>query len=443
MKKVFMGLAVVCLVLGLIATIQDADGTFLFVGILFAALFGFLAWLWRGKSPIKRTGEQIANVVELEKRKREDYKGLAKPMKVRYWKFRIAGAVVFLLGVFILCKGYGMTVTICIATVVMIAGIAIWGSASPENYNSLTDMGVMISMDRPRTIEEFYEAYKNVKTPLGSGYLVKFRTMKQKALMFGPDDKGQYLYFWLTKDGYIGYIGYSFLNMIKEKYNEPLIPIREDFGDNVSEYLCYTADVLLMERRLKESFEYYIKNGQALPIEESLPSEVYTFNEDFKLTGQHFELHDKDDNLVYEIDGTMPLLSLRIFDSYHNEIFKMTKEVGHALATYRFYYRGDLYGTFEKQFTLVRDKFAMQINDGRLELTEIAGSIGHNFSVTLNGRLIGMIMDNLDITLENIFFDNAVIVVYDEKYLPLITAMAVMVARELARDEDGALPNRI
>ena len=61
MKKVFMGLAVVCLVLGLIATIQDADGTFLFVGILFAALFGFLAWLWRGKSPIKRTGEQIAN----------------------------------------------------------------------------------------------------------------------------------------------------------------------------------------------------------------------------------------------------------------------------------------------------------------------------------------------------------------------------------------------
>jgi len=68
-----MGLAVICFVLKLIATIQDADGTFLFVGILFAALFGYLAWLWRGKSPIKRTGEQIANVVELEKQKREAY----------------------------------------------------------------------------------------------------------------------------------------------------------------------------------------------------------------------------------------------------------------------------------------------------------------------------------------------------------------------------------
>ena len=305
-------------------------------------------------------------------------------------------------------------------------------------------MKVMISMDRARTIEEFYEAYKNVKTPLGSGYLVRFRTMKQKALLFGPDSKGQYLYFWLTKDGCIGYIGYSFLEMmIREKYNEPLIPVRENFGENVSEYLCYTADVLLMQRRLKESFEYYIKNGQALPIEESLPSEVYTFNEDFKLTGQHFELRDKDDNLVYEIDGTVPLLSLRIFDRYHNEIFKMVKVVGHALATYRFYYKDDLYGTFEKQFALVRDKFAMKVSDGQLELTEYAGSIGHNFSVTLNGKVIGMIMDNLDITLANVFFDNAVIVVYDEKYLPLITAMAVMVARELARDEDGGLTNRI
>lgn len=444
MKKVFMGLAAACLVLGLVATVQDSDGVFLFVGILFAAFFGFLAWLWRGKSPVRRAGEQVAAVAESEKRKQKEYKELSKPMKARYWKYRIVGAAVFLLGVLILCKGFGMTVTICIATVVMIVGIAIWGMASPESYNSMTDMCVMISMDRARTIEEFYEAYKNVKTPLGSGYLVRFHTMKQKALLFGPDSKGQYLYFWLTKDGCIGYIGYSCLEMmIKEKYNEPLIPIREDFGENVSEYLCYTADVLLMQRRLKESFEYYIKNGQALPIEESLPSEVYTFNEDFKLTGQHFELRDKDDNLVYEIDGTVPLLSLHIFDRYHNEIFKMVKEVGHALATYRFYYKGDLYGTFEKQFALVRDKFAMKVSDGRLELTEYAGSIGHNFSVTLNGKVIGMIMDNLDITLANVFFDNAVIVVYDEKYLPLITAMAVMVARELARDEDGGLTNRI
>ncbi len=48
----------------------------------------------------------------------------------------------------------------------------------------------------------------------------------------------------------------------------------------------------------------------------------------------------------------------------------------------------------------------------------------------------------MDITIENVVFDNAFLVVYDRKYLPLMIAMAVMVARELARDGDGGLTNR-
>jgi len=170
---------------------------------------------------------------------------------------------------------------------------------------------------------------------------------------------------------------------------------------------------------------------------------VYTFTEDFKLAGQHFELNDKNGNMIYEIDATMPLINLYIYDDCHNEVFKMTKEIGHALATYRFYYKGQPYGVLEKQFVLVKDKFVMEIADGKLELTEYAGSIGHNFAVTLNGTLLGTIMDNMNINVSNIVFDNAVIIVYDKQYLALITAMAVMVARELARDEEGGITNRI
>ena len=36
-----------------------------------------------------------------------------------------------------------------------------------------------------------------------------------------------------------------------------------------------------------------------------------------------------------------------------------------------------------------------------------------------------------------IVFDNSVVIAYEEQYLPLLTAMAVMVARELARDEES------
>ena len=107
-------------------------------------------------------------------------------------------------------------------------------------------------MDCPRKIEEFYEAYKDVRTPLGSGYLVQFYTMRQPALMFGPDKNGDFLYFWLSKDGNIGYLGYSFMtSMIKGKYNDPIFPAEEDFGDNTAKYVCYQSDVLLMQKQLR------------------------------------------------------------------------------------------------------------------------------------------------------------------------------------------------
>ena len=84
---------------------------------------------------------------------------------------------------FLLAIGKKTTLTIpFIETVVLIFGIAIWSMATPENYNSMTDMIAMISMEKPRKIEEFYEAYKNVDTPFGSAWLAKFYTMRQKSL---------------------------------------------------------------------------------------------------------------------------------------------------------------------------------------------------------------------------------------------------------------------
>ena len=68
-------------------------------------------------------------------------------MKKRKWKFRIAGGAVTLLGIYLMAVGYGETITLTIATVVLIFGIAIWSMATPESYNSMTDMIAMISME--------------------------------------------------------------------------------------------------------------------------------------------------------------------------------------------------------------------------------------------------------------------------------------------------------
>ena len=132
-----------------------------------------------------------------------------------------------------------------------------------------------------------------------------------------------------------------------------------------------------------------------------------------------------------------------MLDTENTEVFRLEKQIGHALPTYRFYRNGELYGVLEKQFSLVRDAFTMEVQEGTLTLREYAGTVGHNFQVTLNGTLLGGIMDNLDLTINNLVFDNAFLLVYQKEYLPLLAAMAVMVARELARDKDGGLTNRI
>ena len=141
---------------------------------------------------------------------------LSAPLRARMWKYRMISVIVCALAVWIASKGNWNKIPLSVATVVLIIGVAIWMLGSPDDYNGSTDICSMIAMDCPRKIEEFYEAYKDVRTPLGSAYLVQFYTMKQPALMFGPDKNGDFLYFWLSKDGNIGYLGYSFMtSMIK------------------------------------------------------------------------------------------------------------------------------------------------------------------------------------------------------------------------------------
>ncbi len=451
MKKVWMGLSIACLLIGIFGTAEDVmSGTpfgeaaiILFVFALGAAFFGWLAWLWRLRSPVKRTAEQIGAMADSVRESNQAYRELSPSLKRRVWKHRIIGVILAIIGVRLWSVWNWDTLWITIGTIVLIVGIAVFMMGSPKDYDAITDGAEMIGFDRKRNIREFYEAFKNVRTPLGSGWLCRFISSPYDTLIFGPDSRGQYIYFYLDGNGEVGFIGYSFLkNFISKHLTEPVYPPQEDLGADTAGHLCYHTDIFFFKDWLKESIAQFAKTGVPLTFQASTPSEVYTFTENFKLTGQHFEVEDRNGNTVYEVDSTLPLINLRIFDTQHNEVFRMTKEIGHALATYRFFYRGEPYGVLEKQLTFVRDKFAMNIRDGKLELIEYAGTIGHNFRVTLNGRLIGAIMDNMDITIENILWDNAFLIVYEKEYLPLVVAMAVMVTRELARDEDGGLTNR-
>lgn len=362
---------------------------------------------------------------------------MSASLKLRYVIYRLLSLVVIVTGAMFIMKGYYSRFFISVGTVILIIGIAMWMMASPDSYNSSTDMVQMIAMDRPRKIEEFYEAYKDVQTPLGSCYLAEFRTMRRPALAFGPSSEGDYLYFWLTGDGNLGYIGYSFLEcMIKKRITEPLHPLDENFGTNAATYICYHSDIILMQKGLKKSMEHFVKTGEVLPVLESRPSRVYTFTEDFKLMGQRFDLRDEEGKRIYHIEGSVPLKQFYIYDARNTEIFRVEKRILHALPTYDFYYRGEEYGRLEKKLVLIKDTFTMEVKEGKLVLREYAGSLGHNFFVTLNDRMLGSVMEDLKFTLHNVVFDNSVVICYEEQYLPLLTAMAIMVVREIARDDE-------
>ena len=452
MKKIWLGLTIACLAVGILgsawevmsgAPFWDDGADILFPFLMLAAVFGYLAWLWRKRSPIKRTIEQISAIAGDVKRRSEANKELSPSLKRRMWVHRIVGILVCAAAVYMPIHGDWSTFWISVGTVTLIIGLAIFMLGSPNDYDAGTDAVEMVGFDRKFDINEFYEAFRNMRTPIGSGWLGRFISSPYDALIFGPDMRGQYIYFYLDWSGVVGYVGYSFVKgFISEQLNEPVYPPEEKLGEDTAGHLCYHTDIFFFKDWLKESLEQFAKTGTPLPFTKSEPSEVYTFTENFKLTGERFKVKDKDDNIVYEVEGTIPLINLRIFDTQGEEVFRMTKEIGHALATYQFFCKGEPYGLLEKQLTFVRDKFAMEVKDGSLEMTEYAGTVGHNFKVTLNGRLIGAIMDNMDITIRNVIWDNAFLIVYDKNYLALITAMAVMVTRELARDDEGGITNR-
>ena len=185
-------------------------------------------------------------------------------MEVRKWTHRIVGALVILLGGLVLLKGYESMILITIATILIIVGVSIWMSSTPESYNAgSSDMVMMIGMGQPKKLEDIYEAYKNVETPLGSAWLGKLRTMKAKAMVFGPNTQGEYLYFWLTKNGKIGYLGYSNLDMfIKKQLTQPVIPFKAGAGNEMKEHFIISD----LQMELKGNIEYYIKTGNVLPF---------------------------------------------------------------------------------------------------------------------------------------------------------------------------------
>ena len=282
MKKIFLGLCAATVLFGIHETVVDVlnndftdDSITVIVFLtLVAGLFAFLAWLFDGKSPVDRAMEQTKNVVRQEQEKQEEYTNYSPAIKRRIWKFRIWGLLLVAAALWICVNWHWEDIPVYFATVVLIVGIAVFGMGSPADYNAMTDSGAMIAMDSPRKIEEFYRAFRSIDTPLGSGWLGKFTTSPKESLIFGPNSRGEFLYFFLSGDGLIGYLGNSMLpSTISQRLEDPDYPPKEEANGDLYEHLCYHSDLFLMRDWLQKSLEHFVKTGTPLPFLGLLPSQ--------------------------------------------------------------------------------------------------------------------------------------------------------------------------
>jgi uncharacterized protein YxjI len=167
---------------------------------------------------------------------------------------------------------------------------------------------------------------------------------------------------------------------------------------------------------------------------------MYVFDERFKLTGQKYHLVDMDGNNVYDLEGTVPLKNFYIRDSHDgSELFRISKRLIHVFPHYDFYSMGEKYGSIRQEVKLSHDIFSMKTVEGKLVMKQVTATIGDNYAVYMDGRLIGTLSEKISLKMHDIVFDNFVLKVFDEHFKPLLTALAIMAEREQVRDRNGVI----
>ncbi|MDO4557094.1 MAG: hypothetical protein Q4B70_18445 [Lachnospiraceae bacterium] len=350
-----------------------------------------------------------------------------------YYLLSIIGGALIVLGfVIIIFLNW-----IVVSTLIWIAGVTCFIYSSPERYNSAVGTVKTLSCSETMTIEELYQAFYKVDTTFGTPYIGKIRFVKGDSLIFGPDSVGEYIY--IYKSGIRIYISEGYMeSLILEQKTKPYRKPSPWDTTNYGNVLCYHMETTMLLTEMFDLVQNYLKTGKVQALEPAKKQQIYYFNEDFKLLGQRFSLKDCNRRIIYDIEGTAPLLSFRILEHGTGKLlFKITKDVVHMLPQYRFFDEaGKLYGSFEKKFVLTHDEFSMELPEGTLVMRQIVGQIGSNYLISINGENIGSIAERLNFTLKNLVFDNTVILVRDSNYKLLLTALAIMAARELTRDRD-------
>lgn len=324
-------------------------------------------------------------------------------------------------------------------TLTLIAAMVMRQFASQKVYNSWNDIIKMIFDTDGITIEKLYEVFGDMDTPLGNPWLGKIAMTKGNSMIFGPNTEGEYIYVAPYRKDRIQVAHNDLTEFITPSKEEEwrLAPqkVQPDTAEDIIRYRFGSACLL---SELTNRLDQYIHNGRIDTSEIGIKNEaqIYLFYEEFRWLGQDFYLYDTNHEEKMKITAPVPCKTFHIYDKNSGqERFTISKKLFHVMPHYVMYENGKKIGVLKKKMVLHHDWFIANTSYGRLEMKSMNAMFGSNYQVSINGTQIGTIAEKMNINLNNLVFDNFLLSVNEEKYLPLMTAMGVMAAREIKRDK--------
>ncbi len=287
------------------------------------------------------------------------------------------------------------------------------------------------------SIEKLYDVFKEVDTPMGRPWLGKVNNIDDDCIIYGPTDQGSFLF------GYYLFGVFTFgESPLTSMLSDPeaaaahTVQTTWDRNDFKKGQLYHLLARMLPDFYIS-MFEKYAVTGQAICefndlFLNKIPN-VYVFDEIFAVIRQRYQLLDMEGNPKYYLHGTFPFWTFRLENvSDGRELVKSKRIIWHIFfPTYDIYLNGEKYGRMRWLFRILRTKFRMKTRDGEIMVREMTATIGDQFGVYKNGVLIGTISQKIGLTSLGMFvrdmvFDNFVIMVFDERDLPLVTTLCVM-----------------
>ncbi len=359
-------------------------------------------------------------------------------MKIKSIIYKVLAVIIGIFSLYIMTLDNFSTFYLTVGTLVLLVAVVLYILSSPKTYNTSVSSTKQVANPNNLSIKELYEAFKSIDSSMGKPWLGKLKTLKGDCLILGPTQEGEFLYIHKFFNNFsIGINNFPKLLVAPEGEGWRLEREKRDlklFSDE--EAICYSLMHQTMVEDMLVVLEAFSHEKRILPLPNiKNPGKLYRIDEKFIFTGQKFHFKDFENNPMYEIEATFPLLSFSVRDYQNqNEIFRMQKKIINVMSTYEFFLNNEEYGIFKQKVDFIHDIFEMDTKDGKLQMCSINDKFGTNYVVKMDNVVIGSIAERFNLTVHNIFFDNFIIHVRDNKYTALMAGLAVMAARELSRD---------